>query len=184
MMVKEFTKYISPFLSDFKKITVDFKHQQMIDNCALKHLKVDNIYKLKDIHEGASYYENLKNTSLAQVAVEKLIGVKFIDWERKQQFKNYKPILNVSNQKIEIIACPFGDLPLIKKDTLENVIICLISDNRVVTICGYINLKNEGIEFLQSSHVVMQTIGRFTSFSLVQPFNNIEELTSILELND
>ena len=146
-MLKEFTKYISPFLSDFKKISVDFKHQQMIDNCTLKHLKVDNIYKLKDIYEGASYYENFKNTSLAQVAVEKLLGIKFIDWERKQQFKNYKPTLSISDIKLEIIACPFGELPLIKKDTLDNVIICLVADNRVVTVCGFINLKNNRIEF-------------------------------------
>ena len=177
-MVKEFTKFISPFLSDFKKITVDFKHQQMIDNCALKHLKVDNIYKLKDIYEGASYYENLKNTSLAQVAVEKLLGIKFIDWEKKQQFKNYKPTLNISDIKIEIVACPFGELPLIKKDTLDNIIICLVADNRVVTVCGYMNLKNNEIQFLRSSHVVMKTIGRFTSFELIKPFNNLEEITS------
>lgn len=175
-MLKEFLQFISPYLISYPKIKIDFKTSQIVDNCVLKHLKVDNIYKLKDIYEGNSYYESFKIRTFSEVAVEKILNINYIDWNKKELYKKYKPLLNIGDNKIEVIGAEYGQLPFINKDCLKEVIICLVALDRTVSVCGYINLETENIQYLKSNNVVLKGLGKFISFDKIIPFNNLEEL--------
>jgi hypothetical protein len=180
-MLTDFIKYAMPYISKKERIKIYYPAIKKIEEAACIYHKVSSIPLLKDKIDVAATYNNFKNTTMAEIALEKVLNIKFIDWELKSKSMKSKSILKLTNNEIEIIAVNYGEMPLVYESTKEKIIICYVTDDREVIVAGFANLKiidvksssNKGISTLDKKNV-------FLSFESLNTFSTIHELQGLV----
>lgn len=179
-----FSKHVVSELKKFPKVSVDHADLKKMDESVCEQYGVPNITKLHDIFDARSYYEKYRTRAMSEAAVEKLLGIKFIDWHKKERIRNDKAVLRIDNIVLEIVGVRYGELPIIYNDTGKKIIICIVREKREVTIAGYVDLSDKKIKLLpiKNSPVTgsFKKLGTFQSFDQILPFSSYEELKNII----
>lgn len=172
-MQPEFNKYVLPHLRKFTKLTIDYSFLKKIDDCVLTLLNVSDFGKLNDKYDGQHFYQKFKNQTLAEVALEKISKMSFIDWDKKKNDVSYQPKLIKNGVNYGIISSPFGELPLFSFDTEDSVIVCFISDKKTVWISGIINSNDNKNVFIEPSFFLKESNfkGYLTNYDNMEPLN-------------
>jgi hypothetical protein len=184
-MDPSFLKFAFPHVRNFIKVSLNLQIKLKIDEAACKHLGVSNLTNLRDVYEGERYYNSFMNRTFAEAAVEQYLSIKFVDWERRKNQKDYKPILKIGKFDFNIIVSKYGELPIVASEVSEHNIVCMIAEKRVVWICGYFKLSNPKVRISNTSFGVSKTKikGRFDSFEILQPFIDVEDLIKLCEIH-
>ena len=141
-----------------------------IQECALVHLGLKDMFKLRDRMEGQLYYDRLKSDIWSEYAFEKTIGKSF-DWEKRKN-KGYKrKYYQFQNKSIQLIHFNSEFPPRIISNTTDYIVFIYIKPESKLLLSGlasksviesYGKLKNGQLEF--------------SSFDILEVFSNYEEL--------
>jgi hypothetical protein len=75
-----------------------------MDNCVKHLLGVPDIARLKDMYEGDAFRKSFHMRTSCEIAFEKFIGIRRIDWDKKKSDKQYIPEFLVAGKKVEIVS--------------------------------------------------------------------------------
>lgn len=155
-----------------------------VQECALSHLNLQDMGKLRDRMEGQHYYSSLKRDLLATYAFEKSILQQEYDWESRMAKNGVITSYEVEGFKISIVA--YDSKSIIKfNNTLDNsnfVIFGYIHPNSKVYLSGvhkYSNIQtNLSCDENIRSKDVIELLSRIEKEDC--RFNSREELVNIL----
>lgn len=131
---------IMKFKENHTKIKINKFEIVKIQEAVLHVLKLKDLNKLRDKFDGVVYYEKFLRDTICEIAIEKLLKKKIIDWESKKNKKGYKPSF-IFNEKIaEIIFVPYEEYPvIINEPKSEIVFFCTIRGGDSVIVLGYLD---------------------------------------------
>lgn len=177
-----FIKILSSALS-YKKVTVSYAQYQLMNECVIKLLGVSDLGKLRDRYEGNAFKENFIIQTSAEIAVEKVLDIKAIDWDKKATIKNYKTYFKVNNEDFEVVVAEWGSFPVINKDQVNNLIFAFFKVPRDVMVFGYARKESilSGLRMFTKKNLRSETnIGCFVNFEDLAFFESKEELIEVI----
>ena len=147
-----------------------------IQDCALKHLNVKDMGKLRDRMEGQTYYERLMNDIIAEYAFENIIGLPNFDWE-KRMVKSYKrKVYSFGNEQLNLINFCDNALPRFEKNEVDNGVFVFVNPDSKVLVSGLATRA----ELSAYARDKMKGMAEFSNFEQLTPFSSVEELTALI----
>lgn len=147
-----------------------------IQKCALHHLKLNDMGKLRDRMEGQQYYDNLKNDILTEYVFESLLYKRPYCWDKRMN-KDYKrKIYNINNHRIRLISLRKGNYPKISLDHTDICVMGFAVEDTKVYLSGLANKEiiiNNGLNFKNN-------IYELRSFENLLSFSTREELLELI----
>ncbi|MDQ1085629.1 hypothetical protein [Siphonobacter sp. SORGH_AS_1065] len=181
--MKQFLDEIQVYSDRFKTIKIGYSDKKKIEQTALKLLNLRDLNQLRDRFEGVLFYERFAKQLSCELALEKLLEIEFIDWEKKATIRDYLPKIEIDNTLVNINTINFGEYPVLINENIEfPEIFCIYKKTGVVSICGLAtveNLQNNRKE-LNSGAMVKGTRMAFTGFKELKIFANVDDLKNIL----
>jgi hypothetical protein len=182
-MDKDFLQKIGPITLQFTQISLNVSQLQRMELCVRQLLKVSDMGRLRDMFEGDAFRRNFLIRTSAELAFEKLLGSKIIDWDQKSSSKSYKPIFMVDGMRIEIFASSYGIFPVITDQPSDYSIIAFLREPKVVLFCGCIKTENIKIGLRKAvikSLKADKILGYFEKFDILSPFSDIDDLKKLI----
>ena len=98
--------------------------EKHIQKCALVHLGLKDMGKLRDRMEGQFYYTRLRKRIISTFAFEKAILGKNYNWASRESTKEFNETYKIDNLSVRIVSYDSGGaiLPLLK-DVVEDIVI-------------------------------------------------------------
>lgn len=128
-------------LQYFKKVFVPKTIEPRIQECAINHLKVRDIGKLRDKYEGQRYYDILRLDIISEYVFEKHLSLGDFDWESRLS-KNYKrKSYQFEGQEINLVNFSIGTFPKFDPDSISNVVFVYIKPELKCYISGFASKK-------------------------------------------
>lgn len=178
--MNEFLKEILVYKSNFKQVKINKFTILTIQEIALNLLKLKDLNQLRDKYEGAAFLKRLLKEVMSIVAIEKILEMKFLNWDLRKKIKDYPFEIRLNDQKIGINIFEFGEYPIFIDEAEERpMIFCFLKGQDTIVICGYatkdVILRNKkeisGLPFATGQKV------EFTGFKDLVAINSIEDLT-------
>ena len=182
---KDFLRNIAPITIQFKKITLNIGNKLNMELCVKTLLNVADMGSLRDKYEGEAFKNNFFIRTSAEMALEKILGIKVIDWDLKKTDKKYKAEFIVNGMKLEIFASAYGHYPLITDLEADYAIIILYREPRDVLVAGcmsYDKVKNGPLKNGNQGLKNGKALGYFDDFYELNPFRDAEELIQAIKL--
>jgi len=151
-MIKEFIKYVVPYIKGFIIIDITTKFQTSIKDLVCNKLNLKDLGKVKDRYEGADFLHRFMMKSCVLIALEKEYKIKlFNENEIGRNFLSTEITYDLDGESILVIFCKYGNLPKINLDKHRNfdkIEYAFVLDNyRKVYLCGKISY-NSAIKYL------------------------------------
>lgn len=173
---------VTKYSKQFKEVLIDKEYLDKITEFA--KLIIDR--KKTEHHHLLDCNQELKRFTtglMGEAALEKLLGIKIIDWTIGDSANHHHP--DIPNYKVGIKTVETGKFPIIFKKNWYSQIICIRSDkiDNLVIICGLAtpSVLNE----FQSDELIIDpnlrkrgTKTGFWGFHQLRPITRIEDLAS------
>lgn len=184
--MKKFIEWVLPFRDEFIKVKIHYYDKNKIQKAVLKSFKLQNLYELRDMYEGAAFYDNFSRKILGALALEKLLKIKLVGWKEIKP-KKYKADMSNTGLDIDIITCEYGEFPAINKNVKRPAVIAIKKDERNIWICGLADIDT--LRKYQNDNFSKELIQRgtktvFTGFKQLISFKNLDELKNHLKNNN
>lgn len=163
-------------LSYFKHIKVPLFNRNLIQACALNHLGLSDMGKLRDRMEGQNYYDKLEEDILAELAFESIVSEAKFDWNKRNVKTYIRKEYTLEGKKIRLITFSDESLPKLNINPNENYIFIFRYNEYKVLLSGlasYSDIK------ANSTHL-RKELYQVENFSEFRMFNNKEELLPLL----
>jgi len=179
--MKEFINQVLSHRDNFVKVELKYRDISQIKPSVLKALKLDSIFKLNDMYEGVSFYNNFSRKVTGVLALGVFFDINYIDWNKVNPL-NYNPLIKLGNKNIEVITFETGTFPTIPIKNKTPKIIILKRDEKNVWICGLATTKTlnkyQNSNLLQDS--LTKNITSFNGFNYLINFNSEAELIDLI----
>ena len=167
----------------FKRVQVPKSIETKIQECAIEHLQVRDIGKLRDKYEGQRYYDLLRLDIISEFAFEKHVALGDFDWQKRMN-KNYqRKSYEIGGQTINLISFSVGTFPRFDPESVSNVVFVYIKPDLKVYISGfgsYEVINSIAVEPLQYSPLNPE-MKEVHDFSSLIPFEKLDDLLQIMK---
>lgn len=180
--MREFLDKVFKYKDNFKAIKITRSLEYDVQNQALRILKLDNINKLRDKHEGVMFYNNFSKEVLGAYALGKHLGVNLVDLTSPIS-KNFIAEINLNNTKVLVSIFNYGEFPLVDMSSILPTIFMIRRNQEMFYVCGLALPKiiTENT-FAPTTYSPMNSKREyFYGFDKLIPFSNIDELEQICE---
>jgi hypothetical protein len=181
--MKEFLSEIFIHKKHFKQIKIGYSDKKKIQDSALSLLNLKDFGQLRDRYEGDLFYKRFTKELMAEIALEKLLGVRFINWQAKSKIKDFPNKLIFQDLNIGINVIDFSEYPvLIDEEVNLPQIFCIKKGEDSIFICGLATIDILETYRKDISNVPM-VLGKkviFNGFSQLKKFETVEDLKSFL----
>jgi hypothetical protein len=167
---REFVKYAIGHFAGKPGVKIPSRIVTSVQDIALEHLGVSDIFRLRDRFEGQAYLDRLLLKVLSLYVLEKtsiteLLNIDFIRRNKDSDFT----LVAIGGQSFRIIPFIFGSLPIIDSSLKGRIILVAIrSDWKSGTMCGTIELSGDEKMFLPRSIAVNQSYRKFIGFGYLK----------------
>tara|TARA_B100000315_G_C14510197_1_gene556603 strand:- start:212 stop:775 length:564 start_codon:yes stop_codon:yes gene_type:complete len=179
---------------DFEKIFKRNKNKFILINIENEDAKkasifADNVILKKKVEyhhkmDPNSEFKRFFTGCLGELAIEKLLGIHFIDWKIGNSIKFNIADLSCLNLNIGIKTVEYGKFPIIHKKVLRPEIITVKLTDTKVYVCGFAS-KQVLKKYQNDSLILSPTLKRkgtktaFFGFDELIPFHDLGELRKI-----
>ena len=167
----------------FKRVPVPKSIEIKIQECAIDHLQVRDIGKLRDKYEGQRYYDLLRLDIISEFAFEKHVGLGDFDWQKRMN-KNYqRKSYKLGGQVINLVAFSVGTFPKFNPESVSNIVFVYIKPDLKVYISGFGSqeiihtIAEEPVQYTPLNPEMKEV----HDFKSLIPFGNIDDLLQILQ---
>lgn len=171
--MKLFFKYIGEFVRIYPQVKFSKNDEIKIRNLAVSHLGLSNLNQMRDRFEGQAFFQKTMKNLGGLIALQKHLNIEQTDIEQVD-LANFKPYIEINNQRIIINVFDFGDLPSVDvKETKNPTFFIIQKDNLTFLLCGLASkevIKNNLIE----SSIVKSSNDKFMDFI---GFEFLEQIT-------
>lgn len=134
-----YSKYIEPNLNSF--IRVKFSKADLLPIIELtKTIVKEKEREFNYQIDGISTHKRYMTGLIGELAIERLLGINFIDYEQKAEQTHSKyfntPDLEKANFNLGVKTVEFGKVPLIPSHNNYSQIICIRDTPKSVLVCG------------------------------------------------
>lgn len=136
-----YRKYIEPYRQEF--ISFEFTKQELIPIIELtKKIVIDKQKGKEDNYriDGLGTHKRFMSGLIGELAVERLLGINFIDYEQIENQTHSKfyntPDLQKAGFNIGVKTVEYGKVPLIPAHNSYSQIICIRDTPNSVLVCG------------------------------------------------
>ncbi|WP_304518137.1 hypothetical protein [Cecembia rubra] len=125
----------------FQKVEIPRYIEEKIQLCALNHLELEDMGKLRDKFDAQAYYDKLRIEILSEYAFEKFLDFNEFDWQSRMKKENKRLQYELEGKKI--VLCPFTKdrKPKYVNETPANTILIYLKPERKVYIRGLLTFK-------------------------------------------
>lgn len=156
----------------FKQVKIPLHNRISIQECALSHLNLTDMGKLRDRLEGQSYYNKLEKDLIIELAFESIVYKSKFDWEKRKSKLYKRREYLIKDHKIVLIPFSGSLLPKVNICPTENYIFFYKYNDYKVLLSG-----------LAKPHVLMQHNSQMpNNFYLVNNFSNFPRFNNLKEL--
>ena len=180
-----YDNYVKPYSSNFHLVKIEMDKIKLIDDF-IKKVKVKKKEEFHHWIDNDDFYQRFFTGILGEVALEQFLGVdNIVNWEVGNSEDFHKYDLSNLNLKVGVKTVKYGQFPIVFKKNFSHEIIMIRWKNRHVYICGL--AKKNILDMYQSDDLIINdklrqrgTKSAFYGFHLLEHFNNLQELSSIL----
>jgi len=164
----------------FNRIVIPKSIEPLIQECAIKHLGVRDIGKLRDKYEGQRYFDILRKDIISEFAFEKYLNLGKFDW-KKRIAKNYlRRIYTFNDESIELINFTINSYPRFDPSKIKNTVFVYIKPDYRVYISGLATkqlILKKSVPPLEYNPLnrELQEIREFDTFI---PFSSVKQLSA------
>jgi hypothetical protein len=130
------------------------------------------------------FYKRFTRELMTEIALEKLLGIKFINWEAKSKIRDFPNKLIYNSLNVGISSLDFADYPiLIDEEVTLPQIFSIKKGEDVIYICG-VATKEILLEYRKDISSLPMALGKkviFTGVEHLKKFETIQELETILK---
>lgn len=139
--MKVFLKYVGEFLRTYPQIKLNRGDEILIRDETMKQLGLTNLNQMRDRYEGQAFFDKSMMNFGGLIAIQKHLNLELTDIT-KINLEGYQPKLYINDQIIDVFVFPFGTLPLMDIDQLNNSTFFVIQKDRFTfNLCGYSDLE-------------------------------------------
>lgn len=181
--MKEFLEEIFIHKANFTQIKIGYSDKKKIQDSALTLLNLKDFGQLRDRYEGEMFYKRFTRELMAEIALEKYLGIKFINWVAKSKIRDFPNRLVYDNLFVGLTVVDFAEFPiLIDEDVTIPQIFCISKGGDVIYICGVatkdILLQNQ--KDISSRPMALGKKVIFTGIKYLLKFDSVQSLEEIL----
>lgn len=134
-----YNSFIEPYRKNF--IRVEFTKQELLPIIELTKKIVAEKQKEENYKiDGISTHKRFMTGLIGELAIERLLGINFIDYEQQENQTHSKyfntPDLERAGYKVGVKTVEYGKVPLIPSYNNYSQIICIRDTPKSVLICG------------------------------------------------
>lgn len=131
-----FEKNVSPYLDTYPRVIFTEKELKRCQTFAFVKaaMKKNSGEKCHQVDGGQEYKRNYTGI-LGELAIEKFLGIQFIDWTVGPNSAKYNlPDVGVKNVGVKTVEC--GKMPIVQSHSYYPEIICIKNEDDSVSIAG------------------------------------------------
>ncbi|MCK0179107.1 hypothetical protein MWU50_07385 [Flavobacteriaceae bacterium S0862] len=157
-------------LSHFSIVRVPKYISGKIQECALNHLNLKDMGKLRDRMEGQMYYNKLMNNILTEYALENILFKSSFDWDKRMNKSYKRKVYSIDGFNIHLITFNSDNYP---KISIDHTNLCIMGSATVdskVYLSGLATselIKNIGVN-IRNNIFEIRTFDKFLKFSTQQ----------------
>ena len=181
--MKDFLNEIFVHKNNFLQVKIGYSDKKKIQEATLTLLNLKDFNQLRDRYEGAMFYKRFTRELMSEIALEKLLGIKFINWEAKSKIRDFPNKLIYNNLNVGITPFDFAEYPvLIDEDVSIPQIFTLKKGEDVIYICGVatIEILKKYRKDLSSLPMALGKKVGFTGIGKLKKFETIDDLEKVL----
>lgn len=182
--MKDFLEEIFSHKANFTQVKIGYSDRKKIQESALTLLNLKDFGQLRDRYEGEMFYRRFTRELMSEIALEKFLGIKFINWAAKSKLRDFPNRLVYENLIVGITPLDFAEYPiLIDEEITLPQIFCIKKGEDSVYICG-VATKEILLNNRKDISSLPMALGKkvvFTGIKHLVKFDSIQSLEEILK---
>ncbi len=169
----------------FNKVFVPKFIEAKIQECAIEHLGVRDIGKLRDKFEGQRYYDSLRLDIISEFVFEKFLDLGDFEWD-KRRIKNYqRNSYEFGIHQIKVVNFSVGSFPKLNPQAISNIVFTYIKPDLKCYISGIgtreiiSNISESPLEY----NPLNPELKEIRDFKKLVPFEDLNGLLQALKLH-
>lgn len=181
--MREFLEEVFKYKKKFIPIKIGYSDKKKIQECTLELLELKDFGQLRDRYEGQMFYDRFTREMMSEIALEKLLDIKFIDWEAKRTIKGCPNVLIYNNLKVGVTANEFAEYPiLIDEEITLPQVFTIKKGSDYIYICGLATTRilEENSKKIPLTPMALGRKAIFTGFDKLLMFDSTEKIEELL----
>lgn len=133
--MRGFIDNVFPYRGRFRSIKIQRTEEIRIQQLVLRLLKLKDLNKLRDRFEGVRFYERLRKDIKGLLAVERLLGVRLMNWDIESASDLDLPI-EIGGKAYHVRTVEYGQWPIVLPSSFQNIILNITKGSDTVWVVG------------------------------------------------
>jgi hypothetical protein len=172
-------------LKSFTKISIPKFIETEIKNCALSHLSLSDMGKLRDMYEGQSYYNKLRKDIISEFAFEKYLGSMEFNWEKRRHKGYVRNRFRVNDKNVYLLNFTSATLefPSLDPEIVDFAVFIYLKQDSLPYISGLADkmLITRLAQPLSEYSPMKRKLREIREFNTLLPFSSMEELQDLVK---
>ena len=165
----------------FKKVEIPRYIEEKIQLCALKHLDLEDMGKLRDKYDAQAYFDKLRIDILSEFAFEKFLDLGEFDWTSRAEKKRKRLEYCFSGQIVNLYPFSKERKPVLQENISGHLVLIYLKPERKVYIGGLL-LNSEFENYINMTENI-SILGNDFNIDLksILNFDSKNELLNLLD---